>query len=115
MSENYPANRSIEDRTTYAILLEIQSISVEIKDRLAAIEAKQLTVDSAFMMNDLGKPDYDGHRKEHITFKKQETLVENYKVSVTKKMLGVGAVAILTLIGSSLLDKIIHFIKVLPT
>ncbi|MFI3217513.1 MAG: hypothetical protein QX189_00085 [Methylococcales bacterium] len=115
MSENSPANRSAEDRTTYAILLEIQSISVEIKDRLAAIEAKQLTVDSAFMMNDLGKPDYDGHRKEHITFKKQETIVENYKFAVTKKILTWGAVGIVTLIGSSLVEKVIHFIKVLPT
>ena len=108
-------NRRTEDRTNYAILLEIQGITTEIKDRLSIIESKQQTVDSAFMINDLNKPDYDGHRKEHIAFKKQEVLVENYKYAVTKKVLLWGTVGILSLIGSSLVDKLIHFIKLLPT
>lgn len=59
-----------------------------LNDRLSLIEHRHSYIATAFPKNDLGKPDYDGHRKEHIQFKKQSDVVEGYQVDMTKKVLG---------------------------
>lgn len=53
---------------------------------------------SAFPQNDLGKPDYDGHRKSHILMINDANVVAGYKQSVTKQVLSIIVTAIVTLL-----------------
>lgn len=107
-------SKDVDELTTYGVLVEVQSIAIEIRDRVANIEARQAGVDTAFVNNDLGRPDYDGHRKEHIVIKTQATRLENYKIDITKKLLEWVVVGSIVLIGSGLLYKIAAMIKTLP-
>ena len=104
-------HRQAEELTTHAVLVEVQNIAIEIRDRVANIEARQAGIDTAFVNNDIGKPDYDGHRKEHIAIKKQASTIENYKVDITKKLLEWFIVGAIVLMGSGLLYRIAAFAK----
>jgi hypothetical protein len=44
-------------------------------------------VKRAFIKDDLGTPDYDGHRKSHKTINDTQALVQDYKVSMTKDVI----------------------------
>lgn len=78
----------------------------ELNDRLSIIEHRHGYVSSAFPQNDLGKPDYDGHRKAHIQLVEDSKVVQGYKSEVTKTILSVIAGALLTMLGTGFIQAI---------
>jgi hypothetical protein len=108
-------SRNLDELNTHAVLAEIQGLTVDIRDRVARIEARQSGVDTAFVNNDIGRPDYDGHRKEHLVIKKQATTLENYKIDITKKLLEWFIVGAIVLLSSGLLYRIADIAKTIPS
>lgn len=68
---------------------EIWRLLIEIRDRVARIESRAAAVDTAFVVDDLGRPDYDGHRASHRRMIKDAEAVDNYKMDATKKVIGI--------------------------
>jgi hypothetical protein len=82
----------------------------EIKESVKVVEEHIKTVDSkldkhtssvhrAFPRNDLGEPEFDGHRHYHVDRIQDRRKVEQYKQSVTMKILQGAAGFILMLLG----------------
>ena len=67
-------------------------------ERLSVMEHRHSYVSQAFPKNDLGKPDYDGHRKAHNQLMKDAEVVSSYQQDVVKKVLGWAAIGVLTLL-----------------
>lgn len=92
---------------------EINDKLEEIKDRVETLESSVLLLDQkldkhvavvhrAFPRNDLEEPDFDGHRVYHIDRITEKRRVEDYKQSVTVKILQGVAGFVLMLIGLGL-------------
>lgn len=60
----------------------------------------------AFIKNDLGVPDYDGHRVAHFNAVEQSKVLNGYKRDLTKRVLEWALVAVAVLIGQGALDWI---------
>ena len=58
-----------------------------IDKRLSAIEHRLDLTASAFVVNDLGRPDYDGHRKAHITYMRTAETMTEYKNGAVKQVI----------------------------
>ena len=54
----------------------------------------------AFPVNDLGQPDFDGHRKEHTGQRQESERMVEFRTAVTKKVLLLGVAALATMLGS---------------
>lgn len=74
--------------------------------RVSLLEHRSGYVSSAFPQNDLGKPDYDGHRKAHIDMIADAKVVAGYKQAMTSKVLGVIVTVVLTLLASGVVTFI---------
>lgn len=59
-----------------------------VEDKVNSIILKIDQLTTAFTNNDLGKPDFDGHRKEHLTMAVTKKTFEGYKEDSAKKILG---------------------------
>lgn len=55
--------------------------------KLSNIEARLDTYETAFVLNDLNRPDFEGHRASHRSMIEAAKALETYKVDVTKKVL----------------------------
>ena len=77
-----------------------------VNDRVAVMEHRHGYVSSAFPQNDLGKPDYDGHRRSHLQLIEENKVVDGYKGEITKTILSILAGVVLTLLGSGLLQAL---------
>lgn len=69
------------------ILEAVQGLREDVRDLKTSIGA----IDTAFILNDLGKPDYDGHRSAHKNMIQAAKTIESYKIDATKKLLAWGA------------------------
>lgn len=104
-------NHSMGKTITQPTIADVWHISLEIRDRLAVVERQQLEYMSAFPVNDLNKPDYDGHRKSHTSMAKSQEIMSSYKNEATKKVIGIVIVFIIGLISSGFLSKLTPLIK----
>lgn len=83
------------------ILSNLEYISKRLakqEDVIKSIIIKLDLITSSFIHNDLGRPDYDGHRKEHLSLAQTKKTLEGYKEDSAKKILGVIITVILFLI-----------------
>lgn len=78
------------------VLLNIQA---EVQQLSQSLAAHVSTVEKAFPQNDLGHPDYDGHRRDHVTRMDNSKAMDGYKQTVTKNILGAGTTFILLLLA----------------
>lgn len=90
---------------------EIWKLLQTMNDRLNLIEHRHSYVATAFPKNDLGKPDYDGHRKEHLQFKKDSEVVESYQNNTVKSLLSWAAVGAILLFIAGLVEWIRAHLK----
>jgi len=60
-----------------------------LEDKVNAIHLKLDLITTAFSKNDLGTPDFDGHRKEHISMEKTKSAFEGYKEISTRRLLNI--------------------------
>lgn len=72
--------------------------------KLQEIEHRQISNTSAFLTNDLGRPDYDGHRNAHKQLIKSAEALDGYKTEATKKIVGIVIGVVTTLAGAGLLS-----------
>jgi len=107
-SDNDPnANRRVTDGpsqlpTNLDILNAVKDMHADIE----ALERSLTEMTTAFTVNDINKPDFDGHRKAHLKITKNEDIIDNYKIDATKKIVGAAVVFILGLISSGMLTKL---------
>lgn len=83
---------------------ELWKLVTELNDRLSIIEHRHGYVSSAFPQNDLGKPDYDGHRKQHLQLVEDSKVVQGYKSEVTKTILSILAGVAMTIFGAGVMS-----------
>ena len=72
--------------------------------RLEAAEHSISRIREGFVKNDLGNPDYDGHRVAHATSIEKAKVVQGYQRDMTKRVLEWLLVAVGVLIGQGALE-----------
>ena len=82
-----------------------------LNDRLSTLEHRAARSTEAFVTNDLGVPDYDGHRRAHSDMIEKEKVVTSYQRDITKKVLEWLTVGAVALMGGSALEWIKAHIK----
>lgn len=90
---------------------DVWRLSVEILDRLEVVERQQEAHVTAFAVNDLNLPDFDGHRKSHAKLTKSEEILESYKQDATKNIISLAIVFVLGIFSSGILHKITELLK----
>lgn len=68
-------------------LEDVWELTKDTNDRMSAMEHQYGYIRSAFVQNDLGKPDYDGHRRAHLSQIKAAEALEGYKQDGTKNFI----------------------------
>ena len=76
--------------------------------RIEVLERAHATHNTAYPVNDLNKPDYDGHRKAHIEMTDERKVVEGYKNDATKKIIGIVLIFLVGALGKGVIDKLIE-------
>ena len=76
----------------------------EIRETQIANEIIQRAHTKAFILNDIGEPDYDGHRKSHLELEKTAKLMQEYKQDATKKIISSVAVFLLGVFAMGFLE-----------
>ncbi len=76
----------------------------DLHNRVSAIEHKGSRAAEAFVKNDLGVPDYDGHRKAHLAMIEQAKVVNGYKRTLTQRILDGGLAVTGLLLGAGAID-----------
>lgn len=66
----------------------------DLMEAIKELQSMMKVVHTAFPRNDLGEPDFSGHRADHVTRINAAKNVEGYKVKMTERAL-VGIVAVL--------------------
>lgn len=61
----------------------------KVNQRLTRIEIEISQINTAFRRNDLGTPDYDGHRNDHIEEHSDSETMKQYKYKFTEKLLSI--------------------------
>jgi hypothetical protein len=89
---------------------ELLALVTLIDERTREIEKTIKELSTAYIKNDLGAPDYDGHRKSHIQMDKQADIMDNYKKSVTETVMTWVVTGLLILITSAAIESIRHYI-----
>lgn len=85
---------------------ELWKFAQDLNTRIANLEHQYGWLRSAFPQNDLSKPDYDGHRKDHLQIKEDNKVVAGYKGHVTKTVLAAVAGGLLTMLASGFMAAI---------
>ena len=97
MPETPTSNRRASDDEVLALLKDI--------------DAKLTDMTSAFVLNDLHKPDFDGHRKAHLTMIKDAEIMDGYKRGITKKIVGWLAVGAMGMLASGFIAQVSGHLK----
>lgn len=66
--------------------------------------------ESAFPLNDRGKPDYSAHYQQHVKMTREENDMSEYKKAITLRLLQGAVGLILTFIGFGLLPALRDFV-----
>ena len=87
------------------------STALDMKQRIASVERKQAEMTTAFLLNDLGAPDFDGHRKDHLAIRNASEVMARYKIGATEKLIGIVILAVLALLNTGLWHKLLEVLK----
>ena len=90
---------------------DLLSVIIQINERTRVIESTLKSQSSAFIINDLGSPDYDGHRKSHLKLENEAKLVENYKKNVSETIIKWAVGIFLVIMVSGLGETIKHWLS----
>ncbi len=84
---------------------QLYDLLVLVKDDVEQTKRLHETLITAFVVNDLDKPDLDGHRRHHIQLNRAQENMEGYKYEATKRILTAILGGLLTLIGGVLYQR----------
>jgi len=88
-----------------------EALIIALDQRVQVMEHSCIRMKEAFVKNDLGLPDYDGHRTDHKHRKEEAQVVEGYKRDVTKNILLGLALFVAGLLSSGLKEWLSTHIK----
>ena len=108
---NNPVGRRAADIQQQQLLADILKGQQDILAKLAVMETRFVHVDEAFVLNDLHKPDYHGHRAAHIEMMSNAKVLDGYKQEATKKVLGVLVAFVLGLIATGFFEAVKNHLK----
>lgn len=74
--------------------------AADMRSRIAAVERELTSIKAAFILNDLGLPDYDGHRHDHRARIEAAKVMASYKITATHKIIA-AVVAVFVLFFSA--------------
>lgn len=83
----------------------------EIHAKVTTLEAGALAMTEAFVLNDLHKPDFHGHRQAHLSQIKAAEIMDGYKRGITKKIIGWMVVFALGLLASGFVAQVSGHLK----
>jgi Mn2+/Fe2+ NRAMP family transporter len=63
------------------------------------------------VLNDLGEPDFDGHRKSYLRLIEAEKIMQEYKNEMTKRIIGWILAAVLGAMSSGLITWLKDHLK----
>lgn len=78
--------------------------------RVGILEGHNIASSAAFSNNDLGLPDYDGHRKSHIALADDAKVLAGFKQEATKNVIRILVTVVLTLLVSGFF---VNFTKIM--
>ncbi len=81
------------------------------RTRIAALERENSAIKSAFVLNDLGLPDYEGNRKLNIKLKTANETMEKYKMGAVEKIIGIVVAFVLGLLATGFVTQISGHMK----
>lgn len=79
---------------------------LSVQQRLAVVEAELQRMRRAFVRDELGEEDYAGHRKDHATRKREAEVMDEYKQTVTKRIINVVLGVVLTALGTGIVQML---------
>jgi hypothetical protein len=88
-----------------------EALIIALDQRVQTMEHSCVRMKEAFVKNDLGLPDYDGHRTDHKLRREETQVVEGYKKDVTKSILIAIALFVAGLMSSGLKEWLGTHIK----
>jgi len=103
-TDRTPGRRATDSSDALALLREIHS-------KLLKVEAALEEQATAFVLNDLKKPDFDGHRKAHLTLIKASEVMDSYKQDMTKRVIGILVTFLMGLLASGFLSQLVEKMK----
>lgn len=83
----------------------------DLRVRVAILDRKCEEMTTAFVLNDLKTPDYDGHRKAHLEMEEAARIMKNYKISATQKVIGAVIALVILLLSTGTTTKILGLLK----
>ena len=89
------------------VVKDVESLN----SRVEALEHGTSRIREGFPKNDLGNPDYDGHRVAHVNAIEKAKVVQGYQRDMTKRVLEWLLVAVAVLIGQGAMDWIKGHLK----
>lgn len=92
-------------------IADVWKLLNKINDRLDDLERNFETITTAFPIDDLKKPDYAGHRKQHVEITKGEELMDGYKHDATKQIVITVVTFIAGLVASGFMARMAGFLK----
>lgn len=121
VTDNYPQVDGLsasDHQLLSAITAQLTTISASQTAqlrKLSNIETRLDTYETAFVLNDLNRPDFEGHRASHRSMIEAAKTLETYKVDVTKKVLAWvgGILAVVFFTGAG--EVIRKFLSQIPT
>jgi len=111
-------NRSYKRRSSDTLagghqptIVDVWKLLNEINDRLDDLERNFDTITTAFPIDDLSKPDYAGHRRQHVELRKGQEIMDGYKTDATKQIIKMIVIFIAGLITTGLVTKLTMLVQ----
>ena len=83
----------------------------DIHAKVTILEAGALAMTEAFVLNDLHKPDFHGHRQAHLSQIRASEVMDGYKQGITKKIIGWAVAGVIALIVGGFVAQLSGHIK----
>lgn len=90
---------------------EVRKDVDDINTRVQTLEHSCSRMREGFPKNDLGNPDYDGHRVAHVTSIEKTKVMQGYQRDMTKRVLEWLMVGVAVLLGQGALEWIKAHLK----
>jgi hypothetical protein len=102
--QDKPTRRWVDqEKDLYGTMMQLL---VEIREDVQSMKVSHVQVSEAFIKDDLGKPDYHGHRKAHLDMVSQSKVVDSYKQDATKKVIGIFVVFVIGLLAAGFMEAL---------
>jgi hypothetical protein len=89
---------------------EVAALNTTVHKLERAVES----LSTSFPANDLGQPDYDGHRRSHVEQIESAKILKGYKTTAATKIVGVAAAFLMGAFMSGMVDTLKRILLGIP-